>query len=141
MTKATISFRVAATAAGLNLTVKLDDRVIFEGDAWGGQDCSIDVEDTEADHALTFELSGKTQDHTKIDQSGGIIEDVTVSIENLAFDEIALGHIVVEQAIYTHDHNGSDTVADHKFYGVMGCNGTVRLEFSTPIYLWLLENM
>jgi len=46
-----------------------------------------------------------------------------------------------ELATYTHDFNGTKELTQEKFYGVMGCNGTVSLKFATPIYLWLLENM
>ena len=43
--------------------------------------------------------------------------------------------------IYRHDYNGTTDPFDDEFYGEMGCNGTVSLKFTTPIYLWLLENL
>jgi hypothetical protein len=47
-----------------------------------------------------------------------------------------------EQAEYHHDCNGTaQQVILDKFYREMGCNGTVSLKFTTPVYLWLLENM
>jgi len=139
---AKISCHVAADAPGLVLSVKIDDRVIWQGDPCGGQAVSLDInDDDEAEHVLIFELSGKTYAHTKIDDTGAITQDVTVSIEDVSFDEIKLGHLVCEKTVYEHDFNGTAPLVQEKFYGTMGCNGTVRMKFTTPIYLWLLENM
>lgn len=136
-----ITCRVTATAPGLTLIARVDDREIFRGDACSSNDIVADLADDDAEHVLVFELSGKTAEHTKIDQSGAILQDTTVSVQDLAFDEIRLGQLFYEKAIYEHDFNGTGNRIKEKFYGTMGCNGTVRLEFTTPIYLWLLENM
>mgnify|MGYP003352455181 CR=1 FL=1 len=42
---------------------------------------------------------------------------------------------------YRHDYNGTGQPTEDNFFGVLGCNGTVELRFTTPIYLWLLEHM
>lgn len=138
---AKISCHVAADAPGLILSVKIDDRVSWQGDPCGGQAVAIDINDDEAEHVLVFELSGKTSDHTKVDDTGTITQDVIVSIGDICFDEIKLGHLMCEQAVYKHDFNGTGLPTEEKFYGTMGCNGTVTLKFATPVYLWLLENM
>jgi hypothetical protein len=49
--------------------------------------------------------------------------------------------MVTEVAAYHHDTNGSTAPVTDSFYGTMGCNGRVEMRFTTPIYLWLLENM
>jgi hypothetical protein len=98
-------------------------------------------DDIEGDHRLRFVMKNKTEEHTTVDESGDILTDCRICISDLSFDEIKLGLIFIEQAVYEHNFNGTaDTVQD-KFYGEMGCNGTVTLEFTTPIYLWFLENM
>jgi hypothetical protein len=100
-----------------------------------------DFADTDGEHQLRFVMKNKTPDHTTIDADGNILTDCRICINNLSFDEINLGQIFIEQAVYEHNFNGTaDTVQD-QFYGEMGCNGTVTLAFTTPIYLWLLENM
>jgi hypothetical protein len=76
-----------------------------------------------------------------VDESGVIVKDACLIISDLAFDEIALGHIVTEKSVYIHDFNGNDSLTQHKFFSQMGCNGVVSLKFTTPMYLWLLENM
>jgi len=138
---AKISCRVTATAPGLTLTARINDQEFWRGDPWGGHDIAIDVADDDGQHVLAFELSGKLPEHTKTDSAGTITEDVTVSVEDVSFDDIQLGHIFYAKSMYEHDYNGSGAPIQDQFWGIMGCNGTVTLPFTTPIYLWLLENM
>ena len=107
----------------------------------GPQSISIDMPDVDGNHELRLILKNKTEAHTLIDIDGNIVSDATLLISNLAFDEIKLGHLMSKLATYTHDFNGTKESTEEKFYGEMGCNGTVGLKFVTPIYLWLLENM
>jgi hypothetical protein len=103
---------------------------------------SVEVEDADdVEHELKFVLKNKTQEHTTVDESGNILKDSVVNIENIKFDEIELGHMFYEQAVYNHNFNGNGPDTEDKFYGTMGCNGSVVLKFTTPMYLWLLENM
>jgi hypothetical protein len=102
---------------------------------------TINMPDIDGDHELRLVLKGKNETHTKIDEQGAIISDARLTINNIAFDEIKLGHMLTELATYSHNFNGTKEQTQDKFYGEMGCNGTVSLKFATPIYLWLLENM
>ena len=97
--------------------------------------------DTDGEHQLRFVMKNKTHDHTKIDETGNILSDCRICIEKLSFDEINLQQIFIEQAVYEHDFNGTADLVKDQFYGEMGCNGTLTLAFTTPVYLWLLENM
>ena len=101
----------------------------------------IPVTDDDAEHVLKLVLKGKCVDHTTVDSDGNIISDSVLTISDLTFDEIALGQIMHDNAVYTHDFNGSGNPVEDRFFGTMGCNGTVTLNFSTPIYIWLLESM
>ena len=98
-------------------------------------------DEVEATHQLRIKMRGKTSDHTTLDADGNITSDVLVFIEKLAIDEIHLESIVYNLSKYSHDHNGTSAMTDDKFFGPMGCNGTVELEFATPVYLWILENI
>jgi hypothetical protein len=100
----------------------------------------LDDEDN-TEHELRLVLKNKKTEHTKIDEHGNIVADARLLITDVAFDEIRLGHMFVEQAVYTHDFNGTGKAIEDTFYGELGCNGTVSLKFSTPMYLWLLEHM
>jgi len=97
------------------------------------------IEDNEQNHVLELELYNKLPEHTKINDQGEVISDACLEISEFTMDEIALNPW--DLGTYTHDFNGTGTVTEQKFYGAMGCNGQVRVEFSTPIYLWLLEHM
>ena len=139
-----ISFNLNTTDAdaSLGFEVWVDNTKFIDIDhVQDKQPVLIEMPDTDGDHELRLILKNKTEAHTKIDVDGNIITDATLSISDLAFDEIKLGHMVTELATYTHDFNGTKEPIQDKFYGEMGCNGTVSLKFTTPIYLWLLENM
>lgn len=102
----------------------------------------VEVNDADdQEYELKFVLKNKTQDHTTVDEAGNILKDSVVEIKNIKFDEIELGHMFYEQAVYKHDFNGNGPATEEKFYGTLGCNGTVSLKFTTPVYLWLLENL
>jgi hypothetical protein len=94
-----------------------------------------------AKHELQFVMLGKTPEHTRLDAQGNITQDAVLSISNVRFDDIAIQQIVTNLAVYTHDFNGTQAQTQDRFYGWLGCNGTVSLKFTTPVYLWLLENM
>jgi hypothetical protein len=99
------------------------------------------ISDDDQNHELRFVLKNKMPAHTQIDQDHRIVKDACICVTNLKFDGIPLGQVFFEQAVYEHDYNGTASLTQEKFYGKMGCNGTVCLKFSTPIYMWLLENM
>jgi hypothetical protein len=126
----------------LGMEIWLDDQKIFNQD-WvtESQTISYDMSDLDAEHELRVVMKYKTADHTKVDESGSIVEDACLTVSDLAFDDIVLGHILIEKAVYTHNFNGNGETVQDKFFGEMGCNGTVSLKFTTPMYLWLLENL
>ena len=99
------------------------------------------LEEDNAEHELRIVMKHKTPDHTELDNAGNIIRDAMLSISDIKFDEIALGQVLLNKAVYTHDFNGSQPPVDDKFFGDLGCNGTVSLKCTAPTYLWLLENM
>ncbi len=102
----------------------------------------IPVDDqVETEHTLELILKNKLPEHTKVSDSGEIISDAVLKITDISFDQIPIGDIVFNQAQYAHDFNGTQSAVEEKFFDCMGCNGTVTLKFSTPIYLWFLENM
>lgn len=143
VTTAAITFSVRATGSDLDLRVTLDNSVIWHGSP-GADSVTVrhDLADADdADHVLSFELQGKLPEHTAVNERGEILQDRLVLIQDLAFDDIALGYMFTELAQYHHDTNGTTDSQVDQFHGIMGCNGRVDLKFSTPIYLWLLENM
>ena len=128
--------------AAVGLEIWLDDAQIYNTEhVTDPVNFAHDFEDTDGEHQLRFVMKNKTHDHTKIDEAGNILSDCRICIEKLSFDEIDLQQIFIEQAVYEHDFNGTADPIKDQFFGELGCNGTLTLAFTTPIYLWLLENM
>ena len=126
----------------LGFEVLLDNNVLFSSDhIKEPTHINLEMADDECNHEFKFVMKNKMQDHTTVDDNGNIMLDAMLSIANIAFDDIKLGQLFVDQAVYHHSFNGSQAPIEDKFYGDMGCNGYVSLRFTTPIYLWLLENM
>jgi hypothetical protein len=140
--KISCAISTSDTAAPLGMEIWLNDLQIFNQDhITENIKFCYDMLDTDAEHELKFVMKNKTAQHTTVDQAGNIIKDACLSIADLAFDEIQLGHVFTELAVYTHDFNGTGNNTQEIFYGTIGCNGTVCLKFTAPVYLWLLENM
>ena len=97
--------------------------------------------DDEGDHELKFVLKNKQSTHTTVDLDGKIISDAVLTIHNISFEDIDCQYLTTKLAEYQHNFNGTGAETQQKFYGSMGCNGTVALKFSTPIYIWLLVNL
>ena len=136
-----LSFEVDCHGGSLHLQVRLNNEIIFDRDINSFESIKQCFPDEKIDpHVLEFELSGKLPEHTIL-ENGKIISDRLLEIKNIVFDNVVVDHLVFDQAVYTHDFNGSAEPAEHKFYGQLGCNGTVRFRFTSPTYIWLLENM
>lgn len=138
-----LSMQVSSTGTELGLKVTLDQQVIYDH-VVGNQPVMIehDFNDQDGvDHELIIEMMGKTSQHTVLDQQGNIVSDSLLEIKNLALDGIDVTSVLNTITQYCHDNNGSQPMQQHDFFGSMGCNGQVILKFSSPLYLWLLENI
>jgi len=128
--------------ANLGMEIWIDDQQIYNNNSVTDTvTFEHNFPDVDGDHVLKFLLKNKTADHTKISETGEILQDARLIVKNIAFDEIELGYMITELATYTHDFNGTGIPTQQKFFSELGCNGTVELKFSTPLYMWLLENM
>ena len=144
MSQTTISCKIenSDSACPMGVEIWLDDLQIFNQEhVTEPIEFYHDMNDDTADHDLRFLLKNKPADYTQVDAAGNIIKDARLKISNIEFDEIALDYMATQQATYTHNFNGAGAETQENFYGEIGCNGTVSLKFSTPIYLWLLEHM
>lgn len=141
-TKITCSIGTTDPSAKLGLEIWIDDKKLVDFPHLNsGFDFKYELPEEDGDHELRVVMKGKTHEHTEIDDSGNIIKDACLTISELAFDGVELKYLFLDKAIYRHNFNGSKDEVEDKFYGTMGCNGTVSLPFFTPTYIWLLENM
>lgn len=139
----------------LSFTISNSDYLIPLGVAcWINNDKIIDVEAVTEEIKINKEISIATTDcelkiilknklpeHTRINEAGEIIQDAVLALRDVAVNGINLDRLVSEYAEYSHDFNGSQALATHKFFGTLGCNGILSFKFQLPLHLWLLEHM
>ena len=120
----------------------MDNKKFFDSNiSKGDTEVKYEFEEDEQEHSLRLILKNKSTYHTILDSNGNIKSDSLIVIKNILFDDIEIDRLFFDQSTYTHDYNGTGDKVTEKFYGPMGCNGSVELKFSTPFYLWLLEHM
>ena len=140
--KLAVTIDTTDPACALGMEIWLDGQQIFNDNHVASQIIfEHEFADTDGQHELKFVMKGKSAEHTQIDSTGQIIKDARLTIKDFKFDEIELGHMLTQVTSYSHDFNGTEQPIQEKFYGELGCNGVVNLAFTTPVYLWLLENM
>jgi len=106
------------------------------------------LEDGE-EYNLKIVRSGK-DGHQTVVENGEIVQDQLLHIKNLEMDEIDIGALVYE-GIYTPEYPepwatqqrsaGTELPVSFKNVTTMGHNGTWELQFASPFYMWLLENL
>jgi len=140
--KVTLEFDIGTTEPGAMLGVRASmDGTVFYNNSHVTETYHVthEISDDDLDHVLEIELFGKLPEHTKVNEAGEIVQDAMLEISHMQFDGIDIEQIISPE--YHHDFNGSQDAIVDEFFGHMGCNGTVKVKFTTPIYLWLLENM
>jgi hypothetical protein len=101
------------------------------------QTITYNIDESPADHALQLVMRGKNFSHTQFNDAEEIVKDIYFQVDRLEFENIDMREIFcLGKSCYAHNFNSTDPVFLDEFYGIIGCNGTVSIEFSTPIYLW-----
>ena len=110
-------------------------------------DASVD----DGECSLVVEFLNKSLHDTVLDVHGNMIEDLLLNIESVEIDEIDLGFLIWTSSDYYPNYPRSylnkmlalgnelpDTV---KNCVNLGWNGRWKLSFTSPFYIWLLENI
>jgi hypothetical protein len=94
-------------------------------------------------HTIDLVISGKTDSHTTIDNEGNFVSSTMLLIKDFEIDEVCIDqYIVMPKSLpYKHNYNGHGDEVIDQFHDYAGFNGTITLEFDTPFYVWLLNNM
>lgn len=100
-----------------------------------------EFDNTSLAHSLEIELANKLPEHTKTNIHNEIIEDVFAEIFDIKLSGIDISHVFYGQSLYFHDYNGATKPVVGQFYRQVGCNGKIKFDFFTPVYLWLYENI
>jgi hypothetical protein len=118
----------------LHLTVRLDGQIQYDQAVICAETFEYSLPDTDGVHSLEFELSGKTDQHTLLNDQGQIDRNSCVSIRNFKFNDVAVNNLLYKVAAYQHN-------ITEPFNGSLGYNGRARVEFTTPVDMWLFENL
>jgi len=135
--------------------VLINDKRYFDRNITGTEDkpdlIEFEHEFTEgSDYSLIIKRSNKTKNQTVLNSEGEIIKDQMLHIKSIVIDEIDIGALVYE-GVYTPKYpepwatqqreSGNDLKDSFKNVTQIGFNGEWRFTFSTPFYMWLLENL
>jgi len=135
--------------------IKLNDVSHFNGPVTSKEEdptvVEFEAELTEgAEYDLTIQRYGKKQNDTVVDQQGNILQDQMLHIKNIEIDEINIGGLVFEGE-YTPAYPepwasqqremGNELPTTFKNAVILGHNGEWKFKFSSPFYMWLLENL
>ena len=108
-------------------------------------DCKVE-EDTE--HVLRIKFDNKTTEDTITDVTDPdnhvIVKDMLLNLLDIEVDDIELSTLTQMLGVFKYDEPQDFPVpgATELPYCVnFGFNGTYELKFSSPFYLWLLENI
>lgn len=93
------------------------------------------------EHVVTVDISGKTANDTHINDQGNITKDALLFINNVFLMDVDITETFKQQVAYYHDFNGSADPIKDEYFGSAGCNGKIEFKFTTPSYIWLLENI
>ena len=143
MSSSTFSVTMGTNDPGLTVSVIINNHVLYRGDPMGSiVTVSHDIDDTDlSDHRLVIELTDKTEAHCEVNDNGDIVKDTVVTLHSIMFDDVDITGIMRRVSRYQHDFNGTGQPTEQPLMGTMGCNGTVTFDFTSPVYLWILENM
>jgi hypothetical protein len=133
----------------------LNSKSYFKSEITGTEAEPIKIEftadcDEGSEYNLIINRSGKTTDQTVVNEKNDIVKDQLLHIKNIEIDEIDIGALVYE-GIYTPEYPepwatqqkeaGNDLKPSFKNTTAMGFNGQWIFKFSSPFYMWLLENL
>lgn len=127
-------------------TILVDKAVQFTGFIADSQAVKFDVELEEAEHLLEIRLENKENDDTVQSADFKTIEkDLLLNIESLAIDNIDVSNLRWTKSEYILDEPAEiePGVFKDKYTGCvnLGHNGSWQFKFTSPFYIWLLENL
>jgi hypothetical protein len=135
--------------------IMINDKSFFKGDITGTEEkpniITFEQELVEGEESsLSIHRSGKGKYETVVNDKGDILKDQLLNIKSIEIDEIDIGALVYE-GVYTPDYpepwatqqRDAGVVLEKTSKNVtqMGHNGVWTFSFTSPFYMWLLENL
>lgn len=119
--------------------VYINQELIHEGLIAEPTELSCSGELDEGEQVIVVEMYDKRDDDTVVDENENIIKDVILKIDNISFDDVDLNELVQMGSMYYPKSEYAPEVLNQCIN--LGWNGRWELKFSSPTYLWLLENL
>jgi hypothetical protein len=143
MSKVQFSCSIGTTDAliPLGLEIWIDHNQIYNNSHAVEEKLCCEFQDTPGEHEVRFVLKNKLSEHTTVNDAGQIVKDARLKINHIEIDDIDINQLFIDHAVYQHNFNGTQDPVEERFYGEMGCNGTVILKYQSPIHLWLLDHL
>ena len=133
----------------------VDGKSYYNGEITSTQDNPTLIEfeaelEENKDCDLIINRSNKTGPQTVVNEKGDILKDQMLHIKKIEIDEIDLGSLVFN-GVYTPEYPepwatqqaeaGNELKESFTNVTQMGHNGQWKFTFTTPFYMWLLENL
>lgn len=155
MEKETLTFKIGLKGSSdlkqPNFIIELNDKTFVNGSlsvpAGEVEYFEFQANIEEGNNQLKITLLNKAAGDTVQDEQGNIVSDLLLTIDSVEIDEINLGPLLwsasVYNPIYPESYNNEEQkqITDVKNCVDLGWNGTWRLPFTSPFYIWLLENI
>ena len=125
--------------------VLVNDDVKFDGEIQGKTlvEFNVDIED-DSENKLVIDYYNKDYRKDVILVANDMpYVDKTIDIDNILVEDIDLGQIPYNTGVVEvyEDMYPSDLPRTRKEDAVLSWNSTWTMTFSSPVYIWLLENM
>lgn len=112
---------------------------------------TFDAEVNEGESSILIRLKNKSDSDTVKDAGGNIIKDMILNIQSIEVDDINLGQMLWTHSDYRPKYPLS-FVSEQNKLGIkledsvkncvnLGWNGDWSISFTSPFYIWLLENI
>ena len=135
--------------------IAINDQIHFDGDIKATEDKPDLIEfeqelEEGKEYSLVINRSGKFKNQTIINEKGDILKDQLLHIKSIEIDEIDIGALTFE-GVYTPRYPepwatqqrelGNELKQSFKNVTRMGHDGEWKFTFTSPFYMWLLENL
>ena len=125
-------------------TVYVDDESMASGDVGEDQEIvSFEKELSAGVHDLSIRLENKESSDTIV-ENNEISKDMLLNINDIEIDDVSLSNLIWIKSDYHLDQpqNFKGNVINRLPNCVnLGWNGTYKIQFESPFYIWLLENI
>lgn len=126
-------------------SILVDGKVIKSGTATDSEILTFDLELEETDHVLSIRLENKENSDTVQDDNNNIVNDMLLNINSMSLDNIDISNLMWTKSKYVLDTPAEikpgEFITEYASCTNLGHNGSWNFAFSSPFYLWLLENL